>query len=86
VVPVPRQLIRELDLLTDRAVEVVAADPDGPAARAGLDRGDLIVAIQGRLVASVDDLHRLLTRWPLGQPVTLTIVRHQRKQDVTVEV
>ena len=86
VVPVHRQLVRILDLLSDRAVEIVALDPGGPSARAGLERGDLIVAIQGRVVASVDDLHRFLTKWPIGQPVTLTVVRQQGKQDVTVEV
>jgi S1-C subfamily serine protease len=86
VVPVHRQLVRELDLLSDRAVEIVALDGSGPSARAGLERGDLIVAIQGRVVASVDDLHRFLTKWPVGQPVTLTIVRDDRKHDVVVEV
>jgi S1-C subfamily serine protease len=86
VVPVHRALVRALDLLSDRAVEVVDVDPDGPAAQAGLGRGDRVVALEGRIVASVDDLHRLLAKWPVGQPVTLTIVRERQKRDVTVSV
>jgi S1-C subfamily serine protease len=50
-------------------------EPNSPAAAAGLFRGDLLVAIDGREMGSVDDLHRFLTEWPVGQPVQVDVVR-----------
>jgi S1-C subfamily serine protease len=84
-VPVPRHLVRELDLLADRAVEVVGVVPGGAAASAGLEVGDWIVGLGGRIVAGVDDLHRLLSTWPAGQPAALTVVRGERKFELVVE-
>ncbi len=85
VVPFPRRLARELDLLNDRAVQVIAKTTGGPADVAGLHVGDLIVHVNGRIVASVDDLHRLLSRLPWDEPITLGIVRDDRLFDVAVE-
>jgi S1-C subfamily serine protease len=81
----PRQQVRELDLLADQVVEVMDIDPHGVAARAGMRAGDLIVAMNDRLVASVDDLHRLLARWPIDAAVELTIVRGERRLNVTID-
>ena len=64
VAPIERRLVREFDLLSDRAVEVAALEPKGPAERAGLQTGDLIVSVNDRLVTSVDDLHQVLSRLP----------------------
>ena len=85
VVPVPRRLAREMDLLNDRAVQVVSTNPGGPAAAAGLREGDLIVSLNGRIVAGVDDLHRVLARLPLDRPVLLGVVREDRLLEVAVE-
>jgi S1-C subfamily serine protease len=85
VVPVARQLARELDLLNDRAVEVVETLPGGSAAAAGLRSGDLIVTANGRIVSSVDDLHRVLAKLPLDRAVTLGVVRLERMFELEVE-
>jgi S1-C subfamily serine protease len=85
VAPVARQLARELDLLNDRAVEVVETLPGGPAAGAGVRAGDLIVTANGRIVSSVDDLHRVLARLPLDRAVNLGIVRAGRVFEVEVQ-
>jgi S1-C subfamily serine protease len=58
---VARRLVRELDLLSDTAVEVMEVVPQGPAAAAGLRPHDIIVAANDRIIANVDDLHRLLS-------------------------
>jgi S1-C subfamily serine protease len=85
VTQLPRRLVRELDLVNDLAVEVVAVLPRSPAAVAGIVPNDLIVALQGRVVASVDDIHRLLTTLPLDQPLKLTIVRDELQMEVEVK-
>lgn len=82
--PLPRQLVRDLDLLQDRAVEIAGVQPGGPAARAGLREGDVLVEIEGRIVHSVDDVHRLLPRLTPGRPVTLRIVRGRSVLELSV--
>ncbi|HWB11854.1 MAG TPA: trypsin-like peptidase domain-containing protein [Pirellulales bacterium] len=82
--PVGRELARRLDLLVDLAVEVVGVERGGAADGAGVREGDLIMAINGRLVASLDDMHRLLSRAG-GGPVMLTVVRGGRQFELAVQ-
>jgi len=82
--PLDRRLARFLQLDTDRTVEVLASDPQGPAAHAGLREGDLISAINGQTVASVDDLHRHLAEWPIGQAIDLTVIRGKNLLNLAV--
>jgi S1-C subfamily serine protease len=84
VVPVPRPVARALDLLNDRAVQILGTTPGGPSDAAGLRAGDLIVTADGRIVASVDDLHRVLSRLPRDRPVALGVVRGERLLEVAV--
>lgn len=82
--PLPRHVIRELDLLTDQGVEVAQVEAGGPAAAAGLRAGDIIVAAADRTVCSVDDLSRLVTLLPEGHPLMLSVIRGTRL--VAVEI
>ncbi len=84
VVAIPRRIVHELDLLTDQAVAVVEVLPGGAADAAGLIPNDLIVALNDRVVTSIDDLHRLLGGLPANAPIALSIVRGERL--VSVEV
>jgi len=77
--PLGRRTVRYHELSAESAVEVYSLDGDGPAARAGLRRGDLIVAINAQVIANVDDLYRFLSEWPAGEAVSLTVLRHTRK-------
>jgi S1-C subfamily serine protease len=79
-----RRLVRFYSLSTDDAVEVVSVDGKGPAVRAGLRAGDLIVGVHDRPVGSVDDLHRFLAEWPVGNPVGLTLLRGAERKQVDV--
>jgi S1-C subfamily serine protease len=56
-------------------VLVVAIVDGGPAARAGLREGDVIVEVDGTGVARVDDIHRLLTDQQIGRAIAFAIVR-----------
>ena len=82
--PLERRLVRALDLPAERAVEVMSADPNGPAYRASVRVGDLVLALNGHAVQYVDDLHRGLSESPFGAPVRLELLR--RTQRLTLEV
>ncbi len=79
-----RRITRYHQLEDDLAVEVVSVSSEGPAARAGIMQGDLIVRISDQPVTSVDDIHRFLSEWPIGEAVTLMIVRGREMREVTV--
>ncbi len=70
-----RRLVRLHNLSKEFAVEIQSVDSTGPAARGGIRPGDMIVRIGDRDVASIDDLHRFLTEWPVDTPVTVTLLR-----------
>ena len=56
-------------------VLVVGLDPGGPAERAGLEEGDLILGLDGHPVSGIDDLHRLLTEERVGIKVSMRVLR-----------
>jgi S1-C subfamily serine protease len=82
--PLNRRQVRYYGLDDERAVEVVSVERNGPAAKAGLRVGDLIVAANDHKVTSVDDLHRFLAEWPINSSITLSIIRKQDQLIVEV--
>jgi S1-C subfamily serine protease len=73
---------RHLDLLQESGVEVMSVEPSGPADSAGIRDGDIVLALDGRPVQSVDDVHRTLTQWPVGKPLPLAALRRVDRIDV----
>ena len=63
---------------------VLAAVDGGPAAKAGLRDGDVIVAIDDARIETVEDLFAELRQRKPGAQARLTIIRGGRRQEVTV--
>ena len=78
-VPLARRLARHFELANERAVRVESVEAAGPAARAGVAAGDLIVGYGGQQVNGIDDLHRLLTVERIGAQSVLTVLRGAQK-------
>ena len=83
-VPLARRVARHFALENARAVRVESVGKAGPAASAGVEPGDLLVAFEGAPVNGIDDLHRLLTRERIGVECGLTLVRAARKIELRV--
>jgi S1-C subfamily serine protease len=79
MVPIPPMTREALGLTQETAVEVLAVEPDSPAEQAGVREEDCILSLGDQTVASVDDLHRLLTTLPIEVPTTVTLLRGQRR-------
>jgi S1-C subfamily serine protease len=84
--PIPRRLVKSLDLLSDQVIEVTTVAPGTPADEAGLEPGDWIVAIHGRTIESIDDLHQILSRPRSSDDLLLSIVRRERLLEVVVSL
>ncbi len=86
---VARRLRRSVGLPERDGALVRAVEPDGPADRAGLREGDLVVGAgrpgaDAAVVATVDDLHRALAEHDPDQPLELAIVRGVDDMQLTV--
>jgi PDZ domain-containing secreted protein len=62
---------------------VVAVEPDGPAEVAGVEVGDIIVAIDGSATTVARDVTDASRRWD-DRPVTVTVRRHGEPLDLVV--
>ena len=80
--PLHRRLVRFYDLPQESGVVVAGVTQGGPAQKAGLREGDVIVAFDRKPVAGVDDLHRLLTDARVGISSPLTVLRWTEKLDL----
>ena len=83
-IQLPRRFVQHHRLTEPGAVLVVTVEPDSPARDAGLRDGDVIVELDGRPIAGIDDLHRLLTEARIGVRTRLTVVRHAGKEALTI--
>jgi len=63
---------------------VLSTEPGSPANRAGLAMGDVIVAIDGRTVASLQDLHKLLAKEAIGKSTSVKVLRGEKPMDLQV--
>nr|MBN1228121.1 trypsin-like peptidase domain-containing protein [Anaerolineae bacterium] len=60
--------------------------PDSPAEAGGLMVGDILVAIDGEPVESMDGVFAALTSDRVGQPISMTIVRGGALQAITITI
>ena len=83
-VQVPRRLIREHGLGTEGGILVAAIEEGSPAEEAGIEEGDVIISLDGKATAGIDDLHRLLTVERIQAPVPMEVLRGREKVVVTI--
>jgi S1-C subfamily serine protease len=83
-VRVPRSLLETLQLTSDLALLVVSVEPGGPADRAGLLLGDVLLELDGTAVRDPGDVLAKLGRDRVGQPLAARVIRGGQVKTVTV--
>jgi len=83
-VTIPRFVVRSQQLKAETGVLVISIEKPSPAERAGLQEGDVIVALDDAAVRSVDDLHKVLTGARIGACCELTLLRRSQKISLAV--
>jgi S1-C subfamily serine protease len=73
--PIPRRLRHAAGITQERAVMIASIEPDSAAALAGLKVGDILLGLDGTIIAGADDLVRTLTGETIGREVKLDVLR-----------
>jgi serine protease Do len=80
------QLARAQGLATVEGAMVVRLDPGSPAAEAGMQPGDIVVAIGDRPVQSVSDLQAALVQLDPGTQVSVSVLRQGQALNLPVRL
>src|SRR5581483_9627031 len=75
---------RRLKRTAASAVQIMEVMAGSPAAKAGIAKGDVLLEFAGEDIATVDDLHRLLTAERADQRQSLKVLRSGGFQSFTV--
>lgn len=82
--PVPRRHAMAADIANRFGAMLTMVEPNGPASKAGLMSGDIVVRLDGEPVTGVDDLVRLLDRNRIARPVAIEVLRLGRLRSFEV--
>ena len=65
---------------------VSSVTPDGPAAKAGIEAGDVILKFDGKEVSTVRGLPKIVAQTPIGRTVDVDLLRKGQKKSLKVLV
>lgn len=80
------EIAESLDLSDTKGALVASITPDGPAEKAGLQHGDIIITFNGEAVDNMRSLPRIVAETPIGESVELEYWREGQMQKTSVEV
>ena len=70
----------------DHGVVITGVQADGPASKAGLKQGDVILSINGQAVKDGDDLVSKVAGTPVGESISIRYMRDHKEQDGKVVI
>ncbi|HEV7398159.1 MAG TPA: trypsin-like peptidase domain-containing protein [Pyrinomonadaceae bacterium] len=74
-VPLPRRIVRYYNLAVESGILVVSFETNSPARTAGLREGDIIIGLDDKPIAGIDDLHKLLTEDRIAHKSSVEVIR-----------
>ncbi|MBL7825101.1 MAG: trypsin-like peptidase domain-containing protein [Saprospiraceae bacterium] len=83
-VPLPAKWLQALEIPTKGGIQVQTVESGGPADRAGLRPGDVLVQFEGKPLDSIDLLHKALDETTIGQRKSLWFLRDGSLKQVEV--
>ena len=84
--PLTPQIASQLGLSVSEGVFVFDLTPGGPADRAGVESGDVVVEFDGRKITSVEDLYAALRETSPGDTASLKLIRQGKDESVDVRL
>ena len=78
-IKIPPHAAHVLGLKTESGVLVISVERGSPAEKAGVSERDVIIGFAGRQIATIDDLHRVLTDESIGVKSRVEVIRRSEK-------
>lgn len=78
------EMAKAFKLPTNKGLIVGSVAPNSPAARAGIQKGDIIVQINGKVASDSSQLEEFIREASVGQRLTMTLLRDSKREKVTV--
>lgn len=75
---------KEVDLGTNDGIYVADVSSDGAAANAGIEKGDVILSVDGKKINKMGQLQEEITKHRPGDKVTVTFMRDKKSMTKTV--
>jgi serine protease Do len=79
-------LAEHLELENQEGALVSRVMPDGPADRAGLERGDVIVEFDGQRIEEMNDLPRAVAATPVDKKVKVVVMREGKRKTLKATI
>ena len=86
IAPVTKEVAESIGLGKPAGALVQNAEAGGPADKAGIEAGDIITKVDGKLVEKSGDLPRMIGNTKPGTKTTLQVFRRGSTKDITVTV
>ena len=80
------ELARSFGMKEEKGALVSDVVAGGPAEKAGLKRGDIILEFNGRTITEYNELPRMVAVLPPGEKATLKVLRDGKEQEIPVTV
>jgi len=84
--PITAELKEKLGLQDRKGALVADVITGGPAEKAGIQRGDVIVSFDGKEIRESTDLPYLVASTPIGNKVAVEVIRKGQQKSVAVKV
>lgn len=86
ITPVPQQAVEAFGLKDRKGAVVSVVDEDGPAGKAGIEPGDVIIEFNGKPVDSHDKLVQMVTSTKPGTTVPVKVIRDKQTRTLNVTI
>ena len=81
-----KELAESFRLTNTKGALIAGVYPEGPADKAGIKRGDILVAVEGKPITNSSDMLNLIAALSPGQVATLMILRNQEEKPFKILV
>lgn len=83
---VTQDIADSLNMGTARGALIASVSADGPAAKAGIEAGDIVTMFDGKPIEEMRRLPRIVAETPVGKSVAITVWRKGETKNLTVTV
>lgn len=86
VADITSERAKALNLKEERGAEVTSVNPDTPAAKAGIQKGDVVLEYNGQPVQGTAQFTRMVRETPAGRQVRIVVSRNGSNQKLTATI